>query len=192
MANDDQGEVTRLLRDLNDSPELLEQVTAMVYQDIHKLAHRQRHQLGSSPTLRTTALAHEAFLKIFHNGHHQANDRVHMMRLLARAMRQIIVDHARQRLSKKRGQGAPHLELNDEVVAEKTRQQAAAVIDMERALEQLERIDSNLAEMVSAHFYGGLTTEEIAEIQGKSRRTVQRDFKRAFAWLRMSLESGSD
>ena len=190
MTRSEDTQVTRLLNRLKDEPGAMDRLSELVYQDIHRLAHYQRFELRAGETLRTTALVHEAFLKIFRDDNWNIEDRQHLMRLMAHAIRQIIVDHARRKLAKKRGAGAAHEPIDDHAVVDSSDREAASVLDMESALERLERIDPDLAETVSARFFAGYTADEIAEIKSVSRRTVYRDLQRATAWLRLDMEAG--
>ncbi len=187
MVDDDQHHITQLLERLDTAPESLGKLAELVYQDIHRLAHFQRHQMQAGETLRTTALVNEAFLKIFREGSSpDIADRQHLMRLMARTIRHIIVDHARRHLAQKRGGEAIHVELDEGRVAA-SEEDAARVLDMEAAIERLSEMDEDLGDLVSARFFAGYTTDELAELSGTSRRTVQRQLQRANAWLRFEL-----
>ncbi len=180
------GQVTELLERLHESPESIERLASLVYQDIHRLARNQRFRMGRSSTLRTTEVVNEAFAKVFLDSDARIKNRDHLMSLMTRVIRQVIVDHARKRLSHKRGSGAIHLPLDDDQL-ESTDQDAAAVLDMEQALQRVARIDPELADLVAAKFYAGFSSAELAEIRGSSPRTIQRELKRAVAWLRLEM-----
>ena len=181
-------EVTRLLAEIEREPDSLKRLTELVYDDIRRLAHHQQSGSKRSPTLQTTALVHEAFLKVFDKDLQSIENRQHLIRLMGCAMRQIIVDHARSRLAQKRGGDRTPSGLDpDELAGDLS--DARQMLDIERAFQQLERLDADLAELVAARFFAGYTTDELAESQGVSRRTVQRQLKRANVWLRLSLEN---
>ena len=186
-SDSDQHAVTRLLADLGEQPQALDQLSRLVYDDIHRLARFQRRGFKGGETLRTTALVHEAFLKVFSKNGQTISDRQHLMRIMTLAMRQIIVDHARRQLAEKRGGDAVHVELNEQQVAA-NRQDAERILDVEAAIERLAEIDQDLGDIIAARFYGGLTTHEIADMQSVSVRTVQRQLQRANAWLRFELQ----
>lgn len=188
MDQVDQHQVTRLLAHLGKSSDALDQLAQLVYADIHRLARHQRQGFRGGETLRTTALVHEAFLKVFRNEGSEISDRAHLMRVMALAMRQIIVDHARRHLAEKRGGDAIHVELDEQRVAD-TSQDAERIIDVENAITRLAETDEELANLIAARFYAGLTTEDIADMSGVSQRTVQRQLKRANAWLRFELQA---
>ena len=185
--NDQQTQVTQLLERLGSSTGSLGRLAEAVYEDIHRLAHFQRYQMQAGETLRTTALVNEAFLKVFRDdGDSSITNRQHLMRLMAIAIRQIIVDHARRQLAQKRGGDAIHVEFDEGQVAA-TQDDAARVLDMESAIERMSDMDEELGELVAARFFAGYTTDELAELTGVSKRTVQRQLQRANAWLRFEL-----
>lgn len=190
-TNEDQHQVTRLLADLGGTPDGLDRLSRLVYADIHRLARYHRQGFKGGETLRTTALVHEAFLKVFGKDTQGISDRQHLMRIMTLAMRQIIVDHARRQLTEKRGGNAVHVELEEDRLAA-THGDAARILDVEKAILSLAQTDSDLANLVSARFYTGLETSEIAEMMGISQRTVQRQLKRANAWLRYELQDNPD
>ncbi len=183
----EQHTVTRLLADIGQQPQALERLSRLVYDDIHRLARFQRGGFKGGETLRTTALVHEAFLKVFDRDDPTINDRQHLMRIMTLAMRQIIVDHARRQLAEKRGGEAIHVELDEQQHAT-GRQDAERVLDVETAIERLSEVDKALGQIIAARFYGGLTIDELAEMQGISPRTIQRQLQRANAWLRFELQ----
>lgn len=188
LNDTDLHQVTRLLEELETGEGSLARLAELVYKDIHRLAHFQRYQMQAGETLRTTALVNEAFLKVFREGSDSSiTNRQHLMRLMAKAIRQIIVDHARRHLAQKRGGDAIHVEFDDGQVAA-SREDAARVLDMESAIQRLGDMDKELGELVSARFFAGYTTDELAELTGTSRRTVQRQLQRANAWLRFELD----
>jgi len=181
-------QVTQLLERLGNSPGTLERLADAVYADIHRLAHFQRYQMQAGETLRTTALVNEAFLKVFReDGDSSITNRQHLMRLMVVAIRQIIVDHARRHLAQKRGGDAVHVELDEGKIAA-SQEDAVRVLDMETAIERLNEMDEELGDLIAARFFAGYTTDELAELTGVSRRTVQRQLQRANAWLRYELE----
>lgn len=144
-------EVTRLLQAIEREPDSLERLTELVYDDIRRLAHHQQPGASRSPTLQTTALVHEAFLKVFDRDLQQIENRQHLIRLMGCAMRQIIVDHARSRLAQKRGGDRTPSGTDPDDLAGNLAD-ARQVLDVERAFQQLERLDPDLAELVAAHF----------------------------------------
>lgn len=157
------------------------------YEELRRLARRQLRALRPGETLGTTALVHEAYLKLVRRPI-AWEDQVHFFALAARAMRQILVDYARQHQSQKRG-GDRHRttldadSLSAEIVAEE-------MLGIDRALTRLESVDERLARLVEWRFFGGLTEEEIAKAEGVAVRTVRRDWQKARAFLYRELQSG--
>lgn len=162
----------------------LTEAMAEIYGELRRLARRQLSRFGSSPTLSTTALVHEAYLKLrgLRTGWH---DRRHLLALGARAMRQVIVDYARERRAQKRGGGQAPLQLESDLAAADC--EAARVLELNDALSRLATIEVRLVRVVECRFFGGLSEEETAEALDVSVRTVQRDWSRAREWLRDAL-----
>lgn len=159
-----------------------DRVFARVYAELRRVASRQAARLGASETLSTTVLVHEAYLKLVGSAAQGANDRVHFFALAARAMRQILIDHARSRGRQKRGAAAPHIELDRvELAAESPA--AEDLLALDRALGRLAAVDPELERMVEWRFFAGLTLEEIAALSGVSERTLKRDWQVARAFL---------
>jgi len=178
-------EVTRLLNRLQDSPQVLDRIMGLVYEDIRRIARNQNRGFRGQQA-RTTELVHEVFLKLFADNPPALECRLHLMKVSALAVRQLIVDQARSRLSQKRGAGAHHLALDDCPVAV-DRSDAERVLSVEQALERLAEHDRELADLIIGSYYGGYTARELAEQQGCCVRTVQRQLKRARGWLRLEL-----
>jgi RNA polymerase sigma factor (TIGR02999 family) len=154
---------------------------AAVYGELRRLAGLQRWRLRSGETLNTTALVHEAYLKLAGSSGWSGNDRMHFFALAAKAMRQILVDHARHRRRDKRGGGAIHVDLDGVDIP--VERQAEEMLAIDQALEQLARVDPDLVRLVEWRFFAGLTLEEIAADTGVSERTLKRDWRAAKAFL---------
>lgn len=182
----DQAEVTRLLDEIRGSPELFDRLVPMVYDDLKRIGRAQRRRFGGSATLQTTALVHEAFLKLRGHAEGRIESRVHFQRLAVCVMRQLIFDYARKKLSAKRGGGQLH-ETWDESGYAGPKEDLVRVMAVERAIARIERTDTRLAEVLSAKVFSGHTVPEIAEIFGISTRTVVRDLRRGRAWMRIEL-----
>lgn len=183
-----EGEVTRLLSELRRQPETLDRILPLIYEDLREVARCQQARFGTTPTLQTTELVHEAFLKIRQSSGRNIRNRMHLKRISSLAIRQLIVDHARSKLAAKRGSGQTPLSLNEEL-AESPVGSEETVLMIDEALARLEEANPRLAEVVIARFFGGLTAEEIAEMLDVSVRTVQRDWERARAWLLVDMQS---
>lgn len=183
-----EGEVTRLLSELRRQPETLDRILPLIYEDLREVARCQQARFGTTPTLQTTELVHEAFLKIRQSSGRNIRNRMHLKRISSLAIRQLIVDHVRSKLAAKRGSGQTPLSLNEEL-AESPVGSEETVLMIDEALARLEEANPRLAEVVIARFFGGLTAEEIAEMLDVSVRTVQRDWERARAWLLVDMQS---
>lgn len=178
--------VTELLERLDERPEQLERIMELVYEDLRRVAHFQRASHGANGA-RTTALVHEAFVKLFGGGVPEIRSRTHLMRVCAMAVRQLIVDRARARMSLKRGGDAVHVPLEEGLVSV-DRSDAEQVLMVEEALHRLEAHDGRLADLIVGNYFGGYTVEQLAEMAGCSARTIHRDLKKARGWLRLEME----
>jgi len=182
------GDVTQLLAELKGSPDLMDHILPLIYDDLRQVARCQQARLGSSPTLQTTELVHEAFIKLRQASDQPIHNRLHLKRLSYLAIRQLIVDHARGKMAAKRGAGQSAEVLADDLMAGADADDEKAVLMVNEALERLEQSNPELAEVVIARFFGGYTSEEIGEMLDISVRTVQRYWERARAWLLMDMQ----
>jgi len=162
-----------------------ERAYALVYAELRRLAACQMANCGAQSTLTPTALVNEAFLKLAGGSLAAVNDRRHFFNLAARAMRQTVIDYAREHLTAKRGGDLVRTQLDDAIPDSALDAQQALAID--QALSALERQDTQLAETLTWRVFGGLSTEQIAELHGVSERTVQRDLLFARNYLRLAL-----
>ena len=161
-----------------------DRLVAAVYEDLKGIARRQlRWRPGQ--TLNTTGLVHEAYLKMVDQTRASWQDRAHFFAISAHAMRQILVDHARQRLAAKRGSGAHHTGL--EGVEASIEEEADRVLAVDQALSRLSELDETMVKVVECRYFAGLTEEETAECLGMAKRTLQRTWMRARAWLQEEL-----
>lgn len=180
------GEITQLLADARQGePAKLEAVFASLYPELKKLASFRASVQSSGSTLTTTVLVHETYLKLVGARHLDIRDRRHFFACAGRAMRHILVDHARAAMADKRGGGIAAIELSDDLAGTTP---DADWIDLDRALEELDQLLPDLRELVELRFFAGLTREETAELLGCSERTVQRDWQRARAFLYARLD----
>lgn len=160
------------------------------YPDLRKIARSQLRRLRPGRSLDTTGLVHETYLKLIDQTRVRANDRQHFFAIMARAMRQVLVDMARERTAQKRGGGVEPVPLDD--VDPAVREDAEWILALDQTLGRLEEIDSRMVRVVECRFFSGYTEEETAAVLDLSLRTVQRTWKRARAWLRREIGGGSD
>lgn len=183
-----QIEITQLLQEMRgESREAVGRLLPMVYEELKRIAHQHlaRHRPGE--TLNTTALVHEAYAKLAEGTALDWQDRAHFFALASRAMRFILVDYVRQRMTKKRGGGTPDLDLSGLEVAAQER--GAELLALDEALNRLAGLNERLSQVVDQHFFGGFTFVEIAELTRQSERTVRRDCKKAQLWLRREMQA---
>jgi RNA polymerase sigma factor (TIGR02999 family) len=181
--------VTNLLRRWGRGDrEALDQLMPLVYQELHRMASRYMTGERAGHTLQSTALVHEAYVRLVDQRLADWQNRAQFFGLAAQAMRRILVDHARSRGRAKRGSGEPRAAMDaiDAVAApDSVDVEDAVAIDV--ALNKLQAIDPGQAEIVELRFFGGLTVEETAEVLSLSPRTVKREWALARAWLHREL-----
>jgi RNA polymerase sigma-70 factor (ECF subfamily) len=183
----DPGEITLMLTALGRGNRSVEtELLAGIYGELKRLARRYMRRERDNHTLSSTALVHEAYLKLV-GGDVAFHDRVHFFALAARAMRQILVDHGRNLRADKRGGGALRVELADLPIA--AEDPGEDVIALDEALTRLAVFAPRQAQIVEMRFFGGMTREEIAEHLKLSVRTVHREWLLAKAWLYGELKT---
>ena len=172
------GEITRLLHAAGAGDRAaLDRAVSLLYNDLRRLARRQlSRELGAKP-IEPTTLVHEAYLKLAGNTP-RASNRAHLLAIASHAMRQVLVDHARERRAVKRGPAWVRTTLTD--AAWMTELDPATLLALDDALE---RLDPRQRQVVECRFFGGLDDAEIAEALGVTTRTVRRDWVKARAWL---------
>ena len=166
----------------------LDSLTPLVYRDLRRIAARLLRDERSGHTLQPTALVNEAYLKLAGQAKVQWQNRTHFFAVAARAMRQILVDHARGHLRAKRGGGESVLPLDEGMLFAPER--SADLLALDEALHRLAAIDPRKTKVVELRFFAGLDNEEIAEVLQISPNTVMRDWNMAKAWLRREMEKG--
>jgi RNA polymerase sigma factor (TIGR02999 family) len=182
------GDVTALLRRAhNGDRQAWDDVFNRVYGELRRRAEWVRRGRAGD-TMSATALVHEAYLKLIPSADLEFHDRAHFLAVAARAMRQVLVGAARQRLAKKRGGGGWLVTLNDgdDIAAEPARPERLLALD--GALERLAALDPRQAAIVEYRFFAGLTVEEVAAVLGLSPPTVKRDWRAARAWIASEME----
>jgi len=153
----------------------------LVYEELRRLAHHYLRQERSDHTLQSTALVHEAYMRLAGQSAPQWQNRAHFFGIAAHLMRQILVEHARGRDAVKRGGGATRLALDESMALSK--QSDVDLIVLDKALQELTALDAQQGRIVELRFFAGLTIEDTSEVLGISPATVKRDWVTARAWL---------
>ena len=171
-----------------DIPPDVAEVFPSVYEELRQLAHRHLAREATGHTLSTTALVHEAYLRLTDHGAGNVafSDRTHFFAIAARSMRHILVDHARRQHAVRRGEGARRVPLED-VVGLAADERAGLLVALDEALERLAGLDPRQARVVECRFFAGLTEEETAEALGIGLRTAKRDWAKARSWLYQAI-----
>jgi RNA polymerase sigma-70 factor, ECF subfamily len=180
--------VTQLLQQWGHGDDAaLAELTALVYEELRRLAHHYMEGQRRDHTLQTTALVNEAYLRLADQTNPRWQNRAHFFAVAARAMRQILVSYARTQQAQKRGGDALKVDL--EKVALVSPPESKEIVDLHEALEQLSELDSRKAQVVELKYFGGLNYDEIAEVLKISRITARRDWEFAKVWLYTELHS---
>lgn len=169
-------------------PAAADRLFSTVYDELRRIARRERRRLTAGETLNTTAVVHEAYVRVLHDRDLPWESRAHLLGTAAVAMRRLLVDRARERQAIKRGGGIAALQLDDE------RDAAASlasdeVLALDEALGRLEQIDARLGRVVELRFFGGLSEAETGQVLGVTERTVRRDWLKAKAFLHAQLST---
>lgn len=170
-----------LLRSSSGDPAALAEIFPHIYDELHRLAHRQLLREAQGHTLNTTALVHEAYIKLIDQTRVRWTGRTHFMAIAATAMRRILIDRARQYRSQKRGGELKRVPLESAELAADER--ADVLLALNDALDALKELNERQAQIVECRFFGGLTEEETGAALGISVRTVKRDWAKAKSWL---------
>lgn len=179
--------VTELLvRWRGGDQEALHSLMPLVYEEMRRLAHRYLRRERPGHTLQSTALVHEAFVRLTGSAPPQWEDRSHFFGIAAHLMRQILVEYARSRNADKRGGAVVKLAIDG--LEEPSRQPDVDIVALDDALKDLARIDSQQSRVVELRFFSGLSIEDTAEVLGISESTVKRDWNTARVWLYRELD----
>ena len=163
----------------------MDRLLPLVYDELRRVAHRQLGRERPGHTLSTTALVHEAYLRLVDQTRARWVDRAHFFAVAAGVMRRILVDYARRYRAAKRGGDARHVDLDQVEVSLEDRSEM--LINLDEALGRLAELNPRLTQVVEYRFFGGMTEEETAEALGVTDRTVRRDWIKAKAWLSREL-----
>jgi RNA polymerase sigma factor (TIGR02999 family) len=182
------GEVSQLLDRIQSGDRQAEaRLFELLHRDLRRMAAVHLRKERPNHTLQPTALVNELYVRIFGGGYPAVRSRTHFLALSARVMRQLLVDHARQRGSGKRGAAAPHLSLEDVLLYDTAR--SAEVLAVHEALDRLQQWAPRQSRIVELRFFGGLSEEQVAEVLDVSSRTVKREWAMARAWLHAELSA---
>lgn len=182
------AQITKLLNNSSLDKETWGEILPLVYHQLKTLARSVKYQHKSNLTLNTTSLVHEAYIKLGKNNQLSVDGTRHFYQLAAQSMRQILVDNARAKLSQKRTPTDEHdsqeeyfLEIDNQVTS------ANEIMEIDKALINLEKLDSQLSNIVVYHFYGGYTFLQIADMLDLSERTIMRNWHKAKAYIYAQL-----
>jgi RNA polymerase sigma factor (TIGR02999 family) len=165
-------------------------VFALVYNELHRMAGDLMRHEREGHTLQATALVHETYCRLVDQSRIDWKNRAHFFGIAARAMRQILVDHAREKLAAKRGGSWQRVTLDENLgIVARDEQE---LLEFHEVLERLSEMDKRMGEVVELRVFGGLTAEETAHVLGVSRRTVQEDWRVAKMWLARELTKGEE
>ncbi len=185
------GDVTRLLQQVSGGDrQAFDSLVAIVYSELSALAHRRLRSEAPGHTLSTTALVHEAYLRLAGEERSEWRNREHFLAVASEAMRRVLVDHARRRRRHKRAGNQVHVSLDevDALAAQWLNEtQAEDLMALDDALTRLAAFNPDGARVVEMRFFGGLSNDEVAQALGSSERTVRRSWSVAKAWLRREL-----
>jgi RNA polymerase sigma factor (TIGR02999 family) len=183
------SEVTLLLRRWREGDEdALHELMPLMYRELHRIAEGVLGNQRPGQTLQPTVLVNEAYLKLFESREPKFEDRAHFLALMARVMRQVLIDHARAAASAKRGGQEQRIPWDTAVqIGPRTSPRQLQMLELDGALDSLSGENPALGKIVEMHYFGGMTAEEIAVVGGRSAHAIRHDLRLARAWLRRKL-----
>lgn len=180
-------EITQLLKNWGNGDQAArDQLIPLVYEELRRMAHQHMRKERTGHTLQTSALVHEAFMRLVDQTDVQWQNRAHFFGIAAQMMRRVLVDHARGRQYAKRGGDARRVSLDE--VAIVSQERAADVVALDDALNRLAAVDQRKSQVVELRFFGGLSIDETATVLAVSPGTIMRDWTLAKAWLRREMK----
>lgn len=185
MANEDTTELLLRLKKGEDG--IYDKLYPVIYQELRQLAYAHMSRQEPDHTLSKTELVHETYLKMIDQTRIDFNDKSHFLAIASRCMRQILIDYARRKHAKKRGGKKKDITFIDELF-ESPKNKAEELINIDSALNELEKLNERLAKVVEMRFFGEMTIEETAEALSVSESTVKRDWMKARGWLYKELQ----
>ncbi len=166
----------------------LNELMPLVYSELRRIAQAFLRNRRADQSLQPTALIHEAYLKLFDNGEPQFVDRAHFLAVMARVMRQVLIDHARAAAAIKRGGERDRVDWDTVVELESGGDpRQLRMLELDQALALLEGENPSLAKVLEMHYFGGMTAEEVAAVEGRSVHVIRHDLRLARAWLRRAI-----
>ena len=183
-----QDPITELLHAWqNGDKDALNRLTPLIYDELHKIASRALRRERGDHTLQTTAVVHEAFLRLVNQTHVKWQNRDHFFAIASEIMRRILMDYARKHHAGKRGGAVIKISLDAEDIDAPAEMRAASLVALDDALQSLASTNTRLALVVELRFFGGLTIKETAETLGVHPATIERDWELARTWLYREL-----
>jgi RNA polymerase sigma factor (TIGR02999 family) len=185
----ERNQVTQLLAQIRAGDDQASvQLVPLVYKELRKIAGAMMRRERPGHTLQPTAVVNEAFIRLFDGEQPHFENRAHFFAIAARAMRRVLVDHARRRLADKRGgEAQQQVALDEDIVL--TPHQSEEVLGLDEALDRLERMDARQAQIVEMHYFAGNSVAEIAHVFQVNERTVKRELQTARLFLKQQLQS---
>ena len=188
MVSTPREEVTQILQDWNaDSGGAAARLMPLVYDELRRLARGYLRRERGDQTVQGTDIVHEAFLRLVNQETIAWRDRAHFFRVAAQVMRRCLVDHARRQRAEKRGGAWDQVEFEHALSV--AAPQEFDVVALDEALQDLARLNRQHSDIVELRYFGGMTVDEVANVLGVSRRTMQREWRMARAWLRREIFS---
>lgn len=185
------GDVTRVLQEVQQGAKsAVDRLLPLIYHEMHQHAEQIFRDERLNHTLQPTALVHDAYLRLIDQKQTSWQDRAHFFAVAATVMRRLLVDHARLRKREKRGGNFQRIDLPGELLGQD--REPPQVLAVQAAIELLEQLDPSQARIVELRFFGGMKIEEVAEVVGQSKRTVEREWTMIRAWLRKELNSDEE
>jgi RNA polymerase sigma factor (TIGR02999 family) len=170
----------------NGDQEALNKLIPLVYDELHRLAARYMRKENQDHTLQTSALLNEAYIKLVDQKKVRWQNRAHFYGVAAQVMRRVLLDHAKHRARAKRGGNLKKISLDEGMILSPER--ATELIALDTALNSLAELDQYKSRIVEMKFFGGLSNEEIAEVENVSSRTIEREWRKAKAWLHREIQ----
>ena len=185
MTSDGKAVTELLVQWADGDRNALDQLLPLVYDELRRLAHRELRREQANATIVTTALVHEAYLRLVDQTRARFDTRAHFLNVAAQMMRRVLVDEARKRHAGKRGSGEANFSLDE--IPEPAIEPSSELLDLDEALTRLEKFDPELSRVVELRYFVGLTLEETAEALGTSTTSAWRNWNTARAWLHQEL-----